>query len=203
MTESVTTVQVGQPVPDFKLSVFNPTTGGFAEFSLAEQKKNNKWTVLVFYPADFTFVCATEFQALGEKYAKLKEMGAEVVTVSTDTQFTHLAWQRHEGQLKEIKYLMGADTNGTLAKTLGVLLPVGLALRGTFIINPAGVLLSSEVNALNVGRNFDELLRKFSAFQYVAQHGDEVCPAKWTKTGDKTLKPGPQLVGKVDEALKG
>lgn len=202
MTEN-TTVQVGQAVPDFKLECFNPSTGDFCEFSLAEQKKNNKWSVLVFYPADFTFVCATEFQALGEKYAALKAAGAEVVTVSTDTKFTHLAWQRHEGQLKDVQYLMGADVTGSLARTLGVMMPIGLALRGTFIINPQGTLVSSEVNFLNVGRNFDELARKFSAFQYVAQHGDEVCPAKWGKAGDKTLKPSAKLVGKVDEALKG
>lgn len=203
MTDTVAPVQVGQAVPDFKLECFNASTGDFCEFNLADAKKSGKWTVLVFYPADFTFVCATEFQALGEKYAKLKDAGAEVITVSTDTKFTHLAWQRHEGQLKDIKYLMGADMSGNLSRTLGVLLPVGLALRGTFIINPAGVLVSSEVNFLNVGRNFDELERKFNAFQYVAKHGDEVCPAKWTKAGDKTLKPGAKLVGKVDEALKG
>jgi alkyl hydroperoxide reductase subunit AhpC len=202
MSETTTPVQVGQNVPDFDLTCFDPKSGDFTKYSLAESKKNGKWTLLVFYPADFTFVCATEFQSLGEKYAKLKEAGVEVVTVSTDTQFTHLAWQRHEGQLKDVKYLMGADTCGSLARSLGVLLPIGLALRGTFLIDPQGKLVMSEVNFLNVGRNMDELERKVAAFQYVAKHGDEVCPAKWSKAGDKTLKPGAHLVGKVDEALK-
>lgn len=196
--------QVGRPVEDFKLETFDPSTGGFGEFSLEEQKSNNKWTVLFFYPAAFTFVCATEFAALAEQYDKFKELGAEVLTVSTDTKFVQLAWKQAEGMLKDVKYPMGADPTGKVSRLFGVYDEnSGLALRGTFIINPQGVLLNSEVNFYNMGRNIDELMRKFKANLHLSKHGDEACPAKWKEEGDKTLKPSPELVGKVYEAYEG
>lgn len=130
-------------------------------------------------------------------------MGAEVVTVSCDTQFVHLAWQEHEKELADVKYPMGADPTGKLARLFGVYDDgAGLALRGTFIINPEGTLLNSEVNFYNMGRNIEELLRKFKANLYLARKTDEGCPSKWKDEGDATLKPSAKLVGKVHEALR-
>lgn len=130
-------------------------------------------------------------------------MGAEVVTVSTDTQFVHMAWQRGEKSLENVKFPMAADPTGNVSKMFGVYDEnTGLDLRGTFIINPEGTILNSEVNFYNLGRNIDELLRKLRANLYLSKHGDEACPAQWNEEGDKTLKPSPELVGKVYEALE-
>lgn len=129
-------------------------------------------------------------------------MGAEVITVSTDTQFVHLAWQRHEKELADVKYPMGADPTGNLARTFGVYDDSsGLALRGAFIISPEGILMNSEINFYNMGRNIDELMRKFKANLYLAKKKDEGCPSKWQEEGDQTLKPSPDMVGRVHEAL--
>ncbi len=130
-------------------------------------------------------------------------MGCDVITVSTDTQFVHLAWQKTEKELAEVKYPMAADPTGKVSRMFGVYDEgTGLALRGTFIINPEGVLLNSEVNFYNLGRNIEELLRKFKANIYMTRKTNEVCPSKWRDEGDKTLvNPGPQMVGKVHEAL--
>lgn len=198
-----TVVMVGNEVPNFEMEVYDPTKRKFGKISLDELKKQGKWTILVFYPADFTFVCPTELADLAEKYEQLKKLGAEVISVSTDTKFSHLAWRDSEKLLENVKYLMGADPTGKVSKLFGVYDPnTGLALRGTFIINPQGKLVSSEVNFYNVGRNADELVRKMEANVYLAAHPDEACPAKW-KQGAKTLKPSEAMVGKVYEALKG
>jgi alkyl hydroperoxide reductase subunit AhpC len=130
-------------------------------------------------------------------------MGAELITVSTDTEFVHLAWKRDEKELADVKYMMGADPTGRLARLFGVYdSETGLALRGTFIIAPDGTLFNSEVNFYNMGRNIDELMRKFKANLYLARKQDEGCPSKWKDEGDKTLRPGPEMVGKVHEALQ-
>jgi peroxiredoxin (alkyl hydroperoxide reductase subunit C) len=130
-------------------------------------------------------------------------MGAEVVTVSADTKFVHLAWQREEKMLKDVKYPMAADPTGKVSRMFGVYDEnTGLALRGTFVISPEGKLLNSEVNYYNMGRNVDELMRKFEANLHLAKHADEGCPSKWKEEGDKTLKPSVKMVGKVYEALK-
>jgi peroxiredoxin (alkyl hydroperoxide reductase subunit C) len=193
--------KVGQSVPDFEIDTFNPSTSKFEKFKLSENMKKDSWTILVFYPADFTFVCPTELRDFGQKYDELKKMGAELVSVSTDTQFAHLAWQTTDPMLKSIKYPMGADPTGNVSRLFGVYdEETGLAYRGTFIINPQGMLVGSEVNFNNVGRNSDELLRKVKAFKYVAAHPNEACPAKW-EDGDKTLTPGEDLIGKVYDAL--
>jgi len=126
-----------------------------------------------------------------------------VVTVSTDTQFVHLAWQRHEKELEKVRFPMGADPTGNLSRMFGVYdEATGLALRGVFIINPGGVLLNSEVNFYNMGRNIDELMRKFKANIYLSKKQTEGCPSKWKDEGDKTLKPSAKLVGRVHEALQ-
>ena len=195
-------LQVGQNVPDFTMETYEPTDYGFGTVSLEQLKKAGKWTILVFYPADFTFVCSTELGDLADAYEELKAAGAEAVTVSTDTVYTHLAWKREEKFLENAKYPMAADPTGTVAKLFGVYdYSTGLALRGTFIISPEGKLVASEVNFYNVGRNAKELVRKLKASVYVAANPAEACPARW-EAGDKTLTPGPKLVGKVYEALK-
>jgi alkyl hydroperoxide reductase subunit AhpC len=132
-------------------------------------------------------------------------MGADIVTVSTDTQFVHLAWQKSEKELANIKYSMAADPTGTVSRMFGVYNEAnGLDLRGTFLINPEGKLMSMEMHFYNVGRNIDELMRKFKANIYVSRKTNEVCPSKWKDEGDKTLvNPGAKMVGKVHEALQG
>jgi len=198
----LTLVRVGQPVPAFELETYDPSQGDFGKFSLAATQAAGRWTVLVFYPADFTFVCPTELADLAEKHAALAALGAEVVGVSTDTKFAHLAWLGSEKLLAGVKYTMAADPTGKISKLFGVYDEgSGLALRGTFIINPAGLLVSSEINFYNVGRNADELLRKTEANVYLAKHPSEACPAKW-KPGGKTLTPGKDMVGKVFEAMQ-
>jgi peroxiredoxin (alkyl hydroperoxide reductase subunit C) len=164
-------------------------------------KAKGQWLILFFYPADFTFVCPTELNDLAEKYNELKASGCEVVSVSTDTKFSHLAWQQSEKLLQNVKYPMGADPTGVVSKMFGVYdESTGLALRGTFIISPEGKVAASEVNFYNVGRNASELLRKVKANTYLATHTDEVCPANWTE-GKKTLKPSAKMVGKVYESI--
>lgn len=130
-------------------------------------------------------------------------MGAEVITVSADTKFVQLAWQREERMLKDVKYPMASDPTGKIARMFGVYDEnTGLALRGTFIINPHGQLLNAEVNFYNMGRNIDELMRKFKANLHLLKHTIEACPAKWKEEGDKTLKPSAKMVGKVAEAYE-
>ena len=132
-------------------------------------------------------------------------MGCDIVTVSTDTQFVHLAWKKSEKELAAVTYSMAADPTGKVSKAFGVYdEATGLALRGTFVINPEGVLLNSEVNFYNMGRNIDELMRKFKANVYMWRKTNDVCPSKWKDEGDKTLvNPGAKMVGKVHEALAG
>ena len=199
----VQVLSVGSAVPDFELETYLPEDRAFGKVSLAELRRQNKWTILVFYPADFTFVCPTELADLADQYEALGKLGAEVVSVSTDTKYAHMAWRDHEKLLQNVKYPMGADSNGRLSRMFGVYDPEsGLSLRGTFIINPLGVLVSSEVTYYNVGRNAQELVRKLEANVYLMQHPSEACPANWKK-GSKTLKPSGEIVGKVYEALQG
>lgn len=204
MCEECCGLRVGQEVPDFKLETYEPSKGDFGEISLEKLKEEKKWTILFFYPAAFTFVCATEFAALAEQYENFKKLGAEVITVSKDTKFVQLAWQQSERMLEKVTYPMAADPTGEVCDMFGVYdEQTGLALRGTFIISPEGKLLNSEVNFYNMGRNIDELMRKFKANLHLAQHGDEGCPAKWKEEGDKTLKPSAKMVGHVYEAYEG
>ncbi len=196
-------VHVGCEVQNFEMEIYDPVGQKFGKISLDDLKRQGKWVILFFYPADFTFVCPTELADLAEKYEQLQKLGAEVISVSTDTKFSHLAWQQSEKLLENVKFPMGADPTGKVSKQFGVYdCNTGLALRGTFIINPQGKLVSSEVNFYNVGRNADELVRKLEANVYLAAHPEEACPAKW-KQGGKTLKPSEKMVGKVYEALKG
>ena len=156
-----------------------------------------KWSVFFFYPADFTFVCPTELEDLANRYEEFKEVGCEIYSVSTDTHFVHKAWHDASDRIKKIEYVMLADPTHKLSKDFEVYIEEdGLAERGTFVVNPEGKIVAYEVNAGNVGRNAEELLRKVLALQFVAAHGDEVCPAKW-KPGEETLKPSLDLVGQL------
>ncbi|MEW5806379.1 MAG: redoxin domain-containing protein [Acidobacteriota bacterium] len=195
-------LKIGNLVLDFEMETYDPKGEDFGIISLNQLKKDKRWVVLFFYPADYTFICPTELSDLAEKYAELKKLGVELISVSTDTKFVHLAWQREEKLLKEVKFPMGADPAGKISRLFGVYDEnTGLAKRGTFILNPEGRLVGSEISSDNVGRNADELLRKIKAHLHVSAHPSEVCPAKW-REGDPTLKPGAKLVGRVLESLK-
>lgn len=184
---------IGQPVADFEVEMYHQDK--IEKTHLSHYR--GKWMILFFYPADFTFVCPTELEELAEKYEEFQKIGVEVFSVSTDTVFAHKAWHDHSPAIKKVKYPMIADPTGELCREMGVYIDEeGLALRGSFIIDPDGVLQAYEVHANNIGRSADELLRKVQAAQFVREHGGEVCPAKW-KPGEKTLKPGLDLVGKI------
>ena len=156
-----------------------------------------KWSVVCFYPADFTFVRPTELGDLADTYAEYQKIGVEIYSVSTDTHFTHKAWHDASDTIKKIKYPMIGDPTGAITRNFGVMIEeAGLALRGTFVINPEGVIKVCEIHDLGIGRDATELLRKVKAAQYVASHDGEVCPAKW-KEGEATLKPSLDLVGKI------
>ncbi len=187
---------VGRPVADLNFQVFHE--GQAKQMSLDDYR--GKWLVLFFYPADFTFVCPTELEDVADHYEEFQKMNVEVVSVSTDTHFVHKAWHDNSPAIKKIKFPMAADPTGQLCREFGTYITeggdAGLSLRGTFIIDPEGVLKAFEVNDNSIGRNADELLRKLQAAQYVREHGGEVCPAKW-KPGNATLTPGLDLVGKI------
>jgi peroxiredoxin (alkyl hydroperoxide reductase subunit C) len=156
-----------------------------------------KWLAIMFYPADFTFICPTELEEAAELYPIYQEIGAEIVSVSTDTVYTHKAWHDHSPAIKKIKFPMLADPAAKLSRALGCYLEnEGEALRASFVIDPDGVIRAYEVHHNDIGRSGEELLRKIQAAQYVREHGGEVCPAKW-RPGAKTLRPGMNLVGKI------
>lgn len=195
-------IKIGDKVENFEFEVYDPKKDSFSKFSLKDSIEAKKWTVLVYYPADFTFVCPTELADLADYQDELEKMGVNLLSVSTDTKFVHMAWKKDEKLLENVKYLMASDTAGNLAKKLGIYdYNTGLAYRGTFIINPEGILVGVEVNFNNVGRNMKELVRKIKAFMHCYQNPGEVCPAKW-EPGKKTLKPSEKLVGKVYEHMK-
>ena len=169
--------------------------GQFVPVTDADLK--GKWSVVFFYPADFTFVCPTELGDLADNYAEFQSMGVEIYSVSTDTHFTHKAWHDSSETIGKIQYPMIGDPTGTITRNFGVMIEeAGLADRGTFVIDPEGKIQIIEVNAGGIGRDASELLRKVKAAQYVAAHPGEVCPAKW-KEGEATLAPSLDLVGKI------
>jgi peroxiredoxin len=156
-----------------------------------------KWSIFFFYPADFTFVCPTELGDMADLYADFQKLGVEVYSVSTDTHFVHKAWADASDTIKKIKYVMLGDPTGAITRNFDVMIEEeGLALRGTFVVDPEGVIKVAEIHDLGIGRDASELLRKVKAAQYVASHPGEVCPAKWQE-GAETLKPSLDLVGKI------
>ena len=182
---------INKEIGDFSVQAFQNN-----EFkTVTKQDVLGKWAIFFFYPADFTFVCPTELEDLQNQYEKIKSTGAEVYSVSCDTHFVHKAWHDHSDRIKKLTYPMLADPTHVLSRDFEVLIEdAGVAERGTFIVNPEGKIVSYEVSAGNVGRNAEELVRKLEACQFVAEHGDEVCPAKW-QPGAETLKPSLDLVG--------
>lgn len=184
---------INTKIPDFKLQAYH----GDAFKTVTQNDLKGKWSVFFFYPADFTFVCPTELGDMADKYSEFQKLGVEIYSVSTDTQFTHKAWHDASETIKKIKYPMLADPTGQFSRALGVYIEEeGLTYRGTFLVDPEGRIKLAEVNDNSIGRNADELFRKVQAAQFVASHPNEVCPAKW-RPGEKTLKPGLNLVGKI------
>ena len=184
---------INSKITDFKVQAYH--NDSFK--AVTQDDLKGKWSLFVFYPADFTFVCPTELGDLADKYADFQKAGVEVYSVSTDTHFTHKAWHSASDTIKKIKYPMLADPTAHLARFFGVYIEEeGLALRGTFLVNPEGMIKFAEVNDNGIGRNAEETLRKVQAAQFIAANPNEVCPAKW-KPGAETLKPGLNLVGKI------
>ena len=184
---------IGKKIEDFKVQAYH--NGNFKEVS--KEDVLGKWSIFFFYPADFTFVCPTELGDLADHYEEFKKIGAEIYSVSEDTHFVHKAWADATETIAKVQYPMLGDPTGKLARMFEVLIEEeGLALRGTFIVNPEGEIQAYEVHQNGIGRNAEELLRKVQAAQFVAEHGDQVCPANWTP-GEETLVPSLDLVGKL------
>ena len=184
---------INTEVKPFKATAYH--NGKFVPVSNEDLK--GKWSVFVFYPADFTFVCPTELGDLADNYAAFKKLGVEVYGVSTDTHFTHKAWHDTSETIAKVQYPLIADPTLALSRNFEVLIEEeGLAYRGTFVIDPSGHIKIIEVHDNGIGRDAKELLRKVQAAQYVASHPGEVCPAKWTP-GAATLSPSLDLVGKI------
>jgi peroxiredoxin (alkyl hydroperoxide reductase subunit C) len=184
---------INSQIPEFKAQAYHQDKF----VTISNENLRSKWSVLFFYPADFTFVCPTELGDMADKYTEFQRLGVEIYSVSTDTHFTHKAWHDASDTIKKIKFPMLADPTGHLSRSFGVHIESeGLAYRGTFLIDPEGRVKIAEIHDNGIGRNADELLRKVQAAQYVATHDGQVCPAKW-RPGDETLKPGLNLVGKI------
>jgi len=177
-------VLVLKEMPEFKAAAYNAETGHYTEVSSEDYK--GKWTVICFYPADFTFVCPTEIAAMNAALPYLKELGVEVLAVSTDTKFSHKRFVETEPLLKDLKLTIAEDPTGEITRKFGVMIEgAGLALRGRFLINPDGQIVAQEVQAPPVGRSVKEFVRQIIAHQHAYKTG-EVCPANW-KPGKKTL----------------
>ncbi len=186
-------VKIGQNIPEMQLEAFHNEE--IKKMNLASLK--GKWVVLIFYPADFTFVCPTELEEAAGLYAEFQKLGAEVMSVSTDTVFVHKAWHDNSPAIKKIQFPMIADPTGKLCREMGTYIDEeGLSLRGSFIFDPDGVLKTMEIHDNSIGRSAAELLRKLQAAIFVREHKGEVCPASWSP-GKKTLKPGLDLVGRI------
>ena len=184
---------IGKEISDFTVQAY--AGGAFREVKKSDDL--GKWAEFYFYPAEFTYDCPTELEDLANKYGEFKAAGCEVYAVSCDTHYVHTAWHDASERIRKLQYPMLADPTLALAKDFEVYIEAdGVAERGSFIVNPEGKIVAYEVNAGNVGRNADELLRKVQACQFVAEHGDEVCPAKW-QPGAETLKPSLALVGQL------
>jgi peroxiredoxin (alkyl hydroperoxide reductase subunit C) len=199
MEFSSSSISVGDSVPNFEFEVFDPKgKGGKEEIKkVSIEDYAGKWLILFFYPADFTFVCPTELEEMQKYYKDFQQEGAEIISVSTDTAFCHKAWHDSSPAIGQIEYPMASDANHMLSESFGVLLPdEGLALRGTFVINPEGKVVLAEINDNSIGRSASELLRKLQAAKFVAEHDGQVCPASWA-SGQDTLEPGLDLVGKI------
>jgi len=185
-------VSINELAPDFVADAY--IDGEIKKIKLSDYR--GKWVVLFFYPADFTFVCPTELGELADNYEKLKQLGAEVLSVSVDTAFVHKAWHDNSPTIKKIKFPMVADPTRKICIDYSTLIKEeGLSIRATFIIDPEGKIKAFEFHDNSIGRSVEETIRKIEAAKFVREHG-EVCPASW-KPGSKTLKPSLDLVGKI------
>jgi peroxiredoxin (alkyl hydroperoxide reductase subunit C) len=186
-------VRIGEKIPDISLQAYHE--GEIKQVKLSDFR--GKWLVIAFYPADFTFVCPTELEELADHYDELRELGAEVISVSTDTAYVHKAWHDTSPAIKKIRFPMGADPAGVACRAFGTYIPAeGVSLRATFIVDPEGVLRAMEIHDNSIGRSAREIIRKLQASKYVSEHPGEVCPASW-EPGKETLKPSLDLVGKI------
>ncbi|PLC50310.1 peroxiredoxin [Pollutimonas subterranea] len=184
---------INTQIKPFKATAYH--NGKFVDVS--DESVAGKWSVFVFYPADFTFVCPTELEDLADQYAEFQKLGVEIYSVSTDTHFSHKAWHDTSAAIGKVQYPMIADPTQVLSRNFEVLIEEeGMALRGTFVVNPEGEIKVMEVHDNGIGRVASELLRKVKAAQYIAAHPGEVCPAKWEE-GAATLTPSLDLVGKI------
>lgn len=184
---------VNGEMPDFEFDAFH--NGQIRRMKLSDYR--GKWLVLMFYPADFTFVCPTELQDAARHYEKFLEAGAEVVSMSTDTAYVHMAWHDNSPSIKAVKFPMGADPGGKISRAFGTYVEEdGLSTRATFIIDPDGKVKLVEMHDNSIGRSSAEILRKLQAAKYVREHHGQVCPANW-RPGDEALTPGPELVGRI------
>ncbi len=184
---------INQTIPDFKTEAFH--NGEFKTITSDDVK--GKWAIFLFYPADFTFVCPTELEDMAKHYEELQSLGVEVYSVSTDTHFVHKAWHDTSEAIGKINYPMLGDPTGKIARGFDVMIEEeGVALRGTFLADPDGVIKVAEIHDLGIGRSAKDMLRKVKAAQYVRDNDGEVCPAAW-EAGQDTLKPSLDLVGKI------
>ncbi len=186
-------IKINSEAPDFSAKAF---VNGVEKIISLEDFKG-KWVILFFYPADFTFVCPTELGELADNYDKIKALGAEVISVSTDTVFVHKAWHDHSPTIHKIRFPMLADPTRQICSDYETLIEEeGLSLRATFLIDPDGIIKAFEFHNNDIGRSIDELIRKLQAAKFTREHHGEVCPMNW-KPGSATLRPGLDLVGKI------
>ncbi len=186
-------ININEIVPDFELEALKNKE--IVKIKLSDYK--NKWVVLIFYPADFTFVCPTELEDAANHYEEVKKLGGEIMSISNDTAFVHKAWHDSSPAISKVLYPMLSDPTGKVSKMFGTYIESeGLSLRGTFIIDPDGVLKTIEIHDNNIGRSAKEMVRKLEAAKFVREHDGSVCPASW-EPGKDTLKPGIDLIGKI------
>ncbi|MEW6328686.1 MAG: redoxin domain-containing protein [Candidatus Micrarchaeota archaeon] len=186
-------LRIGETIPDFEMDAFHNEE--LKKVRLSAYR--GKWLVLMFYPADFTFICPTELGEMADYYERFRKLGAEVLSISTDTVYVHKAWHDASPTIKKIRFPMVADPAGKLCRAFGTYIEdEGVSLRGSFIVNPEGTVVAYEVHDNSIGRSAKELLRKLEAAVYVNEHKGEVCPASW-EPGSDTLKPGLGMVGKI------
>ena len=193
MTEAARPIQINQEITDFELEAFHDED--IKKIRLSDYR--GKWLALIFYPADFTFICPTELEEAADYYAEFQKLGAEILSASTDTAFVHKAWHDQSPAIGKVKFPMVADPTARLCREFGTHIEEdGVSLRGSFITDPDGTLKAFEIHANNIGRSAKELLRKLQAAVFVREHTEQVCPASW-EPGKETLTPGLDLVGKI------
>ena len=186
-------LRIGDTLPELELDAFYQGD----EKKLQTVDYEGKWQIFFFYPADFTFVCPTELEELAEMYGDFQKEGAEIFSVSTDTVYVHKAWKDHSEAISKVEFPMVADPTGEICELFGTYIyDEGMSLRGTFIVDPDGKLVTMEIHDNSIGRSAKELMRKLQAAKFVYEHGDKVCPASW-EPGKDTLEPGMDLVGKI------